>query len=80
MKLALRAESISYADFTNTLSRYPALIASLSKPSSSKQAGGLDTLSELDEYRVQVIPAELVKSDKKHLTKEQVELLTKWKL
>jgi hypothetical protein len=80
MKPALRAESISYADFTNTLSRYPTLIASLSKRSSSKQAGGLDTLSELDEYRVQVIPAELAKLDKKHLTKEQVELLTKWKL
>ncbi|KAI9773118.1 MAG: hypothetical protein M1840_008239 [Geoglossum simile] len=80
MKLALRAESISYTDFSNTLSRYPSLIASLSKPSSSKQADGSDTLSGLDEYRVQVIPAELAKLDKKHLTKEQVELLIKWKL
>ncbi|KAI9781318.1 MAG: hypothetical protein M1839_006111 [Geoglossum umbratile] len=78
--MPFRAESISYADFTNTLSRYPTLISSLSKPPSSGQAYGLDTLSELDKYRSQVIPDELAKMDKKHLTKEQVELLTKWKL
>ncbi|KAH0543568.1 hypothetical protein FGG08_002129 [Glutinoglossum americanum] len=78
-----RAESISYAEFTGILSRYPALIASQSKPS-SKQAGAairsLDTLEELDEYRIHAVPAELAKLDKKHLTKEQVELLIKWKL
>ena len=83
MESSLRAESISFAEFTDTLSRYPALTASLSK-SSSKQAGAathsLDTLEELDKYRVQVIPADLAKLDKKHLTKEQVELLIKWKL
>ncbi|KAH0563324.1 hypothetical protein GP486_002100, partial [Trichoglossum hirsutum] len=84
MDPSLRVETINYADFTDTLSRYPALIASLSKPPAPRQAGatihGLDTLKELDEYRAQVVPAELAKLDKKYLTKEQVELLTKWKL
>jgi hypothetical protein len=82
MNSFLRVESISYAGFNDVLSRYPTLIASLS--SASRQSGAtthsLDTLEELDVYRVQVVPAELAKLDKKHLTKEQVELLTKWKL
>lgn len=80
----LSAHSISLADFRKVLERYQTHIdtVSESKPSARDT---VETLKELDVYRLSTIPDRLTKlrsvqREKVSLTKEEVEQLIKWKL
>ena len=79
---SLSATDITKATFDEVLTRYASLIESSSKRRSTKD--GLDTLTQLDEYRLVTIPARLEERHKAggedYLEKEEVERLIKWKL
>ncbi|KIM76661.1 hypothetical protein PILCRDRAFT_826062 [Piloderma croceum F 1598] len=80
MALSLAAGVISLNDFQEVLSRYDALIQSVSKPSNKDGKG----LQELDTYRLVTVPTRLEKvrqeSGELYLEKEEVESLIRWKL
>lgn len=75
----LATDEISAEDFFTVLSRYDALVHSLSKPSSDG-----NSLKELDVYRLTAIP-ERLRSIREgggdlYLEKVEVERLIRWKL
>jgi hypothetical protein len=76
----LAAGVISLNDFQEVLSRYDALIQSVSKPSNKDGKG----LQELDTYRLVTVPTRLEKVRQEggelYLEKEEVESLIRWKL
>lgn len=78
--VSLSADGISLADFQKVLSRYEALIHSLSKPSGN----GSDTLEQLDEFRLSNVPVRLQKARETgtelYLKKEEAVRLIRWKL
>ena len=77
MSPSLAAETITLAEFEDVLSRYDALIRSLS--SSSNKDG--ETLEQLDAYRLLTVPARLrERGGELYLEKEEVERLIRWKL
>ena len=79
MSPSLAAETITLAEFENVLSRYDALIRSLSSSSKKKEDG--ETLEQLDAYRLLTVPARLrERGGELYLEKEEVERLIRWKL
>ena len=80
MALSLTPDTITLAEFEGVLSRYDALIQSVSKPSNK----GGETLAQLEIYRLLTIPARLDKVREEggalYLDKEEVERLIRWKL
>jgi len=80
MAPSLTPDIITLAEFEGVLSRYDALIQSVSKPSNK----GGETLAQLDIYRLLTIPARLDKVREEggalYLDKEEVERLIRWKL
>jgi hypothetical protein len=80
MAPSLAAGVISLNDFQEVLSRYDALIQSVSKPSNKDGKG----LQELDIYRLVTVPTRLEKVRQEggelYLEKEEVESLIRWKL
>jgi hypothetical protein len=78
--LALAADAITHADFLQVLSRYDALIQSVSKPSNRDG----ETLEQLDAFRLVGVPRRLEgvrgEGGEVYLEKEEVERLIRWKL
>ena len=80
MSPSLAAETITLAEFEDVLSRYDALIRSLSSSSKKKKEDG-ETLEQLDAYRLLTVPARLRETGGElYLEKEEVERLIRWKL
>ena len=79
--MSLSVTDITKATFDEVLTRYPSLIKSSSK---RRSKDGLDTLAQLDDYRLVTVPAQLEERRKAgaedYLEKEEVERLIKWKL
>jgi hypothetical protein len=77
---SLAADAITHADFLHVLSRYDALIQSVSKP--SNRDGKM--LEQLDAFRLASVPTRLEgvrgESGEVYLEKEEVECLIRWKL
>lgn len=74
------ATAITKSTFDEVLMRYDSLIESSSKPSKDT----LDTLAQLDKYRLVTVPSRLEERRKAgaevYLEKEEVERLIRWKL
>jgi hypothetical protein len=80
MAPSLAVSVISLDDFQEVLSRYNALIQSVSKPSNKDGK----SLQELDTYRLLTVPTQLKNMQQDggelYLEKEEVESLIRWKL
>ncbi|KAI9843657.1 MAG: hypothetical protein M1838_002515 [Thelocarpon superellum] len=87
MTADLTSARISPEEFDRVLARYEALIETLSAPSRSTghaKEGALETLAQLDAWRLKVLPDVVRKREKGNgstwLEKSEVETLVKWKL
>ena len=77
---SLAADTITHTDFLRVLSRYDALIRSVSKPPNEDG----DTLQQLDTFRLVTVPGRLEgvrgEGGEVFLEKGEVERLIRWKL